>query len=298
MRSSFSLGDFGLVSLELGDLDHQVFATRQELVQRRIEGADGDREAVHRAEDADKIVALIGQQFAQRRAAVLLVVRQDHRAHVRQTVFGEEHVLGAAQSDAFGAEGPRLQSIAGNVGIGANTHAAEGLGPSHQLQQFGIVGPRGHGVELAVDDAAGGAVERDPVAFLQRLAVHAHHARLLVDLDIAGAGDAALAHAARDDRRVAGHAAARGQNAGGDFHAGDVFRRGLAAHQDQLGALVLVEFLDRFFGGEDNLPDSRARRCRQAGREHFDVLALLVEAGHEEVVKLVRLDAEDGFFLA
>ena len=33
------------------------------------------------------------------------------------------------------------------------------------------------------------------------------------------------------------------------------------------------------------------------GGEHFDVLALLVEAGHEEVVELVGLDAEDGFFL-
>ena len=69
------------------------------------------------------------------------------------------------------------------------------------------------------------------------------------------------------------------------------------AHEDELCTLVLVELLDRLFGGEDDLSDSRARRCRQAGGEHFDVLALLVEAGDEEVVKLVRLDAEDGFFL-
>ncbi len=62
--------------------------------------------------------------------------------------------------------------------------------------------------------------------------------------------------------------------------------------------LVLVELLDRFVGGEDDLSDRRARRGRQAGREHFDVLALLVETGDQEVVELVGLDAEDGFFLA
>ena len=136
------LGRFRLGEFQLGDLDHQVFAARQELVQRRIEGADGDREAVHGAEDADEVVALHGQQLAQRRAAVLLVVGQDHGAHVRQTVFGEEHVLGAAQSDAFGAERARLQGVARDVGVGANAHAAERLGPAHELQQFGIVGAR------------------------------------------------------------------------------------------------------------------------------------------------------------
>ena len=67
---------------------------------------------------------------------------KDHRAHVRQAVLGEEHVLGAAQSDAFGAERTRLQGIARNVGVGANTHAAEGLGPSHELEQLRIVGTR------------------------------------------------------------------------------------------------------------------------------------------------------------
>ena len=61
--------------------------------------------------------------------------------------------------------------------------------------------------------------------------------------------------------------------------------------------MSLSELLDRFVGGEDNLADRRARRCRQAGGEHFDVLALLVEARNQEIVKLVGLDAEDRFFL-
>ena len=65
----------------------------------------------------------------------------------------------------------------------------------------------------------------------------AHLAVLLADLDVARACHAALAHAARDHSGVAGHAAARGENAGRDLHAVNVFRRGFAAHQDQLGFL-------------------------------------------------------------
>ena len=118
-----------------------------------------------------------------------------------------------------------------------------------------------------------------------------------VDGAVAGAGHAALAHAAGDDSGVRGHAAARGENAGGNFHAGDVFRRGFAADQDDgwIGAAGVV--LDGIFGGEDDLADSRAGRCRQAGGEDFDLLALFDQAGNQEVVELVGLDAEDGFFL-
>ena len=55
--------------------------------------------------------------------------------------------------------------------------------------------------------------------------------------------------------------------------------------------------LHGFFSGEDDLPDSRAGRSRQAGGEHFDLLALFHEARNQEVVKLVGLDAVNGFFL-
>ena len=45
-RAQFlELGRAGLGDLEVLDLDQQVFALGQELVQRRIEEADGDREA-------------------------------------------------------------------------------------------------------------------------------------------------------------------------------------------------------------------------------------------------------------
>ena len=86
---------------------------RQELVQRRIEQADRDRKPVHDVEERDEVLALEGQDLVERRAAALLVVRQDHLAHGQQPgrlVGIEEHVLGPAQADALGAELARRPS--------------------------------------------------------------------------------------------------------------------------------------------------------------------------------------------
>src|SRR5271157_5975300 len=89
----------------------------------------------------------------------------------------------------------------------------------------------------------------------------------------------------------------RGQNARSDFHAANIFGRCLAPNQDQLRARVFVEPLHRFVSGEDDLSDGRARRRRQASCEHLNILALLIETWNQEVIELVRLDAEDCFFL-
>ena len=67
---------------------------------------------------------------------------------------------------------------------------------------------------------------------LKVLSLDAEFLGVFVDDAVARAGYAALAHAAGDNSRVRGHAAARGENAGRDFHAGDVFRSGFAANQD------------------------------------------------------------------
>ena len=92
------------VASSLRDLDHQLFALRQELVQRRIDGADRDRLAVHRLEHAVEVLALQRQQLVERRAAIGLVVGEDHPLHDRDAPLAEEHVLGAAQADAARAE--------------------------------------------------------------------------------------------------------------------------------------------------------------------------------------------------
>ena len=142
-------------------------------MQRRIEEADGDGQRLHRLEQAGKVGALHGQELLQCGAALLLVVAEDHGAHVLDAVFGKEHMLGAAESDALGAEEACILGVAGNVGVGADLEAADRIDPAHEGDQIGIVGLRVESLELAVDDAAGGAVQREPVALLEGLALHA-----------------------------------------------------------------------------------------------------------------------------
>ena len=55
--------------------------------------------------------------------------------------------------------------------------------------------------------------------------------------------------------------------------------------------------LDCFLRSEHDLSNSRAGRCRKAGGQNFDLLALFNQARNKEVVKLVWLYAMNGFFL-
>ena len=79
-----------------------------------------------------EIAALHRQQFGQRGFALVFGVGQDHLAHRDDAVGFEEHVLGAAQADAFGAELARRGGIGRRVGIGADLQAAHFVGPAHQ----------------------------------------------------------------------------------------------------------------------------------------------------------------------
>ena len=130
---------------------------------------------------------------------------------------------------------------------------------------------RRQGIEFPFDYAAGCAVERNPITGLEHLALHSHLASLFDDFNIARSGNAALPHAARDDRGVAGHAAARGQNSGRNFHAVNVFGSGLRAHKNhRILRAAVSRFFDGFIRSENNLPDSSARRCRQSRRQYFN----------------------------
>ena len=57
----------------------------------------------------------------------------------RQPLVAEEHVLGAAEADALGAELARLRRVLGRVGVRAHLEPAE------------VVGPAEHGLEVLVD---------------------------------------------------------------------------------------------------------------------------------------------------
>src|SRR5580700_3279684 len=118
-------------------IDHQVFALRQELMQRRIERSNHDRESVHRLKKAREISPLHGKKFLESLAPRLFIASQNHRLHVRDTVFGEEHMLSAAEADAFGAEQTRGLRVAWNIGVGTHAElASEFVGPMHQLAEI------------------------------------------------------------------------------------------------------------------------------------------------------------------
>ena len=165
------------------DLDHQVFALRQELVQRRIDRADRDRLAVHRLEHAVEVAALQRQQLVERLAAIRLVVGEDHPLHDGDAAFAEEHVLGAAEADAARAERVCGLGLVRLIRVGADAEPPVLVGPRQQLLEA-LVDVRLLRLHLAGDDLqdlarlgrhladlhfAGQAVERDAVPFLDRL---------------------------------------------------------------------------------------------------------------------------------
>ena len=163
---------------------------------------------------------------------------------------------------------PNLMAVrasSGRIGVDANAEFAEGIRPAHQRAEFARHRrldhrhpPRQHLAQRSVDG--------DDVAGLEGARADAHGAAAVIDPDGAAAGDAGLAHAARDHRGVRGHAAARGQNAFGRVHAVNVFRAGLDPHQDDLAAIGLQ--FGGLIGGEHDFAGGSTRRRRQAGGDH------------------------------
>jgi hypothetical protein len=76
----------------------------------------------------------MGSSFAS--AARLLVVGEDHLAHGADAVLLEEHVLGAAEPDALGAELERDAGVVRGIGIGAHAERAHRVGPAHQRAEL------------------------------------------------------------------------------------------------------------------------------------------------------------------
>ena len=118
-----------LLAAGLGDRDAhgQLGDVGQELVQRRIEQPDGDRQPVHRLEDADEVLALQRQQLLQLGRLLLVGVGQDQPLD-QLAPLAEEHVLGAAQPDALRAEAAGARGILRVVGVRAHRHAARAVG--------------------------------------------------------------------------------------------------------------------------------------------------------------------------
>ncbi len=95
------------VPLGLGDGDphREVGEVGQELVQRRVEQPHGHRQPVHRLEDLQEVLLLQRRERVEGGLLALVVLGEDQLLHQLPPV-AEEHVLGAAQADAAGAEAP------------------------------------------------------------------------------------------------------------------------------------------------------------------------------------------------
>ena len=116
------------------------------------------------------------QELLQRDAAFLFVLRQNHRPHLLDALAFEEHVLGAAQADALGAELASPLGVVRRVGVRADLHRAILVGPAHHGGEIA-----GQLRDLRCDRAghhfAGRAVDRERV--LVRVG-------LVADFDLAG----------------------------------------------------------------------------------------------------------------
>ena len=149
---------------------------RQELVDRRVEQADGHRVRRHRLEDPGEVGALDRQQAIKRSAPLLRGVGDDHVDHDGQAVGGVEHALGAAQADALRAVADGARGVVRRVGVGAHAEARELVGPAEQLHERRRE-VRLDGRHLAAVHAAVAAVDGDHVAFLDHLVADERVAR-------------------------------------------------------------------------------------------------------------------------
>ena len=92
---------------------------------------------------------------------------------------------------------------------------------------------------------------------------------------------------------MGGHAALRGQDALRGVHADDVLGRGLRPDQDHLLAALGPRL--GLLGREDDLAHRRARRSRQAARDHRRRLRS-VDRRMQQLVEGVGVDAQDRLF--
>ena len=272
-------------------------AVGDELVQRRVEQTHGHGHAVHDCHRLLDVVLHRGEEFLQYLDAVLLIHAENHLAEQEERLGGTgrvEHVLGTEEADALGTEGARLLRVGRVIGIGADAHLAVLVNQRHETQELGVVRAGGRldeGHLAAVGDALG-AVHRHIVALAKEFLANLHGLVGSIHDHLGGTDDAGLAPAARNQRRVAGHAATCGQDAVGDLHALDVFGVGFFADQNDL--LAQTVRLNGVLAGEENLTASGAGTGGQALDEGSGFgFGGRLDDGQEELEHLVRVDAQD-----
>ena len=193
-------------------------------------------------------------------------------------------MLGAAQPDTLGAELAGAHRVLGRVGVGPDPQPAPLVGPAHER---GVVG-----ADLGLDQLCRaedypprGTIYGDQLPLFHHPAVGAEPAGMGVDLDVFRPHDARLPHATGHHRRVAGHAAARGQHRLRRHDAVEILGRRLGPHQDDLAALLRQRL--GFVGVEHHISDGRAGRGRQPFRHHGHG-GVRVHHGVEQLIQVLR----------
>mgnify|MGYP005779409487 CR=1 FL=1 len=270
-----------------------------ELVKRRIEETDGDGIAAERLEETLEVSLLHGLDLGERSLALFNGIRADHFAERADPCGIEEHVLGTAEADALRAERSRLLCILGRIGIRSHAERLVLIGKLHDAAEVAGVGICGNGGDEAVIDVTRGTVERERVAFLEHLACEGELLVLLVHLDIAAAGDAAGAHAARNDRRVRGLTAAHRKDTLRELHALDIF--GGRFETDENDLLALLALFDGVLSREDDGTSRRTGRSRDALADDVLLIRLFERLGIElrvkEHIERLRVDLHERFLL-
>ena len=247
---------------------------------------------MHRPEDTGEIVTLIGLDLRERRLPRINAVGDDHFTHSVDAVPLEEHVLRSTETDSFRTKSARYLGVVRSVRVCAHADLPELIRPTHQRLEIRAQ-LRILRFELAGEDLAGRAIQRDVLAFAEhggRVAIRDREpSTRVIDSEGACARNTRLAHTPRHHSSVRCHATSRGEHCLRGYHSMEILGRGFDAHQDHLFALQrellgLVRI-------EDNLACRGTRRGGQTLGQRLDP-RLSTRRDHrvQELIELLRLD--------
>jgi len=282
------------VFLERLDFIQQLCLAGQEFMHRRIEQAHRHRVRRDDPEHFLEILALHRHQFVQRRLTFLQGARHDHFDDHGQPFHGVEHAFGATQTDTLGAIFHGHLGHVRRIAVGHDLEAGFFIGPTEQGVQF-IGEFRRQGRDFAQVNMAVGAIDGDDVPLAQGEVADLGETGAAVDRDSLGARHAGLAHAARDDGRVRGLAAAAGQNALGGKETMNVLGFGLLTHQDDLFTRAAQHF--GLVGVKHAAAAGGAGRGGQTLRQG-NLIVVRVQTRVQQLLEIGGVDPEQSLILA
>ena len=206
-------------------------------------------------------------------------------------------MLGAAKPDSLRAERNCVGYLLGRIGVCAHTEHAEFIRPLHQLRVL-LVNDAFLWVERSVDehlhnlrrrcgDFAGknfssGTIDGNVIPPIQRRAVRAKRALLIIDLNSSRPAHAHFSHLPRNQGGVRRNTATRRENSFSRDHAAQILRRGFNAGEHNF--LASFGAKHSFLGIKNHATACRAWSGRQAAADSFcDFNRLQIEDRRQKV---------------